>query len=89
MTSEELLEAIFGEQPKRDPAADQVLFTLCRHCNRAISLNPAKFYTDEAGNLRKPDWDLERYWCHFQLVEDKHLPEPKRPFIDHLWPIPN
>ena len=48
-----------------------VIFALCRHCNRAISLNPARFW------LGKPDWTGMRYWCHFHLVDDEHLPEPK------------
>jgi hypothetical protein len=58
--------------------ADRIIFTLCKHCGRAISLNPARFW---AG---KPDWNGMRYWCHFHITDDDHLPEPKTPFVDHL-----
>lgn len=61
---------------------DRVIFTLCRHCDRAISLNPKDFLP-----THEPDWTGRRYWCHFQIVEDEHLPWPKKPFVDHLITI--
>lgn len=57
---------------------DRVIFTLCKHCHGAISLNPREFIGHE------PNWDGPRYWCHFHVVADEHLPEPMRPFLDHL-----
>jgi hypothetical protein len=52
---------------------NQVFFTLCKHCNRAITLNPADFKGFE------PDWNGRRYWGHMMPPGDEHLPSPKSP----------
>lgn len=53
---------------------NQIFFTLCKHCNRAITLNPSDFLPSG-----EPDWDGPRYWCHMMPTGDEHLPWPKSP----------
>lgn len=89
-TMASLQERNLSTRPRRNNQwrnTDRVIFTLCKHCGRAISLNPAQWFTDQAGNFMNPDWNGGRYWSHFHLVDDYHLPEPKRPFVDHLIAI--
>lgn len=49
------------------------IFALCRHCNKAIALQPARWLTD--GKTAWLDWTTERFWWHCVLTVG-HRAEP-------------